>query len=126
MPLPDLCVLICLLTATGKIICESAVQKNEEKYREYTNSFFSDWENNAPLIGDCKVDMSIQEMRMKFLDQLKTFKQNGQTAALWVQYFENLMILFQFYEASRLGNWNLLLQSIREMLPMFHASGHYN
>lgn len=30
----------------------------------------------------------------------------------------------QFVEAERSGNFKLHLQSLREMLPLFHATGH--
>lgn len=33
--------------------------------------------------------------------------------------------MLQFIEADRTGNWELHLQSVRKMLPLFHSTGHY-
>ncbi|XP_044004211.1 uncharacterized protein LOC122849544 [Aphidius gifuensis] len=111
--------------ALGKIICATAVENNGD-IRDPIINFFKDWETDPPLLGDCKVDMNIQRSRKMFLDQLEIFKTNGPTAQLWAQYFESLVILFQFYESSRLGNWDLFLQSIQQMLPFFHAANHFH
>ena len=46
------------------------------------------------------------------------------TGLLWVQYLEMVNILRKFLKAERTGNWRLHLESVREMLPFFAASGH--
>lgn len=48
------------------------------------------------------------------------------TAELWLQYFNSVVVALQFIEAERLGNWNLNLSCIQQMLPIFHAAGHFN
>lgn len=50
---------------------------------------------------------------------------NGPTAQLWVQYFRMATLVKHFIEAERSGNWELHLDTIRGMLPFFHASGHF-
>ena len=62
----------------------------------------------------------------KFNTKLKSLKENGPTAQLWVQYFHCVVITLNFYHAERSGNFELHLQSIKEMLPYFHASGHHS
>lgn len=113
--------------ALGKIICESAAENKNEQFKQDTHKFFSNWNSDdAPFLGDCSVDSSIKKMTAAFTNKLHTFKANGPTAALWVQYFKMLMILLQFYEGSRLGNWDLHLKCIKEMLPFFYAARHFN
>lgn len=46
------------------------------------------------------------------------------TARLWLQYMDFVALLRQFIQAERTGNWELHLQSLREMLPIFAAAGH--
>lgn len=46
------------------------------------------------------------------------------TAALWIQYLEMVDILRKFITAERTGDWELSLQSLKEMLPFFAAAGH--
>ena len=51
-------------------------------------------------------------------------KMDMPTSLLWIQYLDMVDILCRFLKAERTGNWSLHLQSIREMLPFFAASGH--
>lgn len=58
--------------------------------------------------------------------KLQTLTENGPTAALWIQYFRMVVLVKQFIEAERTGNWKLHLSTIAKMLPFFHAAGHSN
>ena len=49
---------------------------------------------------------------------------NHPTARLWLQYMDMVALLRQFIEAERTGNWELHLQSLRDMLPFYAAAGH--
>ena len=55
---------------------------------------------------------------------LKKLKDNGPTAKLWVQYFNMTTLVKRFIEAERIDNWELHLNTLQQMLPYFHASGH--
>ena len=46
------------------------------------------------------------------------------TASLWIQYLNTIRILRKFFRAERLGNWDLHLEAVSEMLPYLAASGH--
>ena len=46
------------------------------------------------------------------------------TAKLWLQYMTMIDLLRKFLKAERTGNWQLHLQSVKEMLPYFAAAGH--
>ena len=49
---------------------------------------------------------------------------NYPTARLWLQYMDMEALLCQFIEAERTGNWELHLQSLRDMLSFYAAAGH--
>ena len=49
---------------------------------------------------------------------------NHPTARLWLHYMDMVALLRQFIEAERTGNWELHLQSLRDMLPFYAAAGH--
>ena len=53
----------------------------------------------------------------------ESFKKH-RTAQLWLQYMKMIDILRRFIKAERIGNWNLHLQAVQEMLPYSTASGH--
>lgn len=66
-----------------------------------------------------------KEIEQSFKDQLLNLSNLGPTAKLWVQYFEMITLMMKFIESERMGNWKLHLEVIHDMLPYFHASGHY-
>ena len=47
-----------------------------------------------------------------------------ETASLWFQYMQMVDLLRKFIKTERLGDWDIHLQSLYEMLPFFAASGH--
>lgn len=51
-------------------------------------------------------------------------KAMGRTQRLWIQYFEQMILVLQFIRAERTGNWDLHLSTVKEMLPYFHSAGH--
>ena len=51
-------------------------------------------------------------------------KEGSRTASLWLQYMRMVDILHQFIKAERIGNWELHLQTVKEMLPYLAAAGH--
>ena len=48
------------------------------------------------------------------------------TAKLWLQYIEYIETLKVFIRAERLGNWNLHLITVANMINLFAATGHIN
>ncbi|KAL7289552.1 hypothetical protein TKK_0016524 [Trichogramma kaykai] len=76
-------------------------------------------------VEDFHNDPTISHLTDLFLEKLKNHSIRSDTAKLWSQYFNLITIMLQFIEAERTGNWKLHLQSIREMLPVFHAAGHF-
>ncbi|CAD6231375.1 GSCOCG00012225001-RA-CDS, partial [Cotesia congregata] len=66
-----------------------------------------------------------QQITTKFEEALNMLESKGPTAKLWVQYYRLVTLLKHFIEAERSGNWSLHLKTIRNMLPIFHSSGHF-
>ncbi|GBP81140.1 hypothetical protein EVAR_88238_1 [Eumeta japonica] len=61
----------------------------------------------------------------KFNEKLKKYEERGPTAKLWIQYFCMVSIAKEFLRAERMGDWKAHLNCVKEMLPYFHASGHF-
>lgn len=65
-----------------------------------------------------------QRIEMKFHQALDHLQSNGPTAQLWIQYFKMVTLVKKFIEAERMGNWSLHIQTVKQMIPFFHAAGH--
>ncbi|XP_065664106.1 uncharacterized protein LOC136085968 [Hydra vulgaris] len=61
----------------------------------------------------------------KFNEKLKEFEKRGPTSTLWIQYLNMVLIAKEFIRAERIGDWQGYLNSIKEILPYFYASGHF-
>lgn len=87
----------------------------------------------SELLGKVADEKSMNEVevnklkliRDKFEERLRKFELQGPTSKFWVQYYDMFMILKQFIQAERSGNWSLHIECTRRMIPYFHASGHY-
>ena len=66
-----------------------------------------------------------EELLYQFNQKLKEYEERGPTAKLWIQYFHMVSIAKEFIRAECMGDWQAHLNSIKEMLPYFHASGHF-
>ncbi len=62
----------------------------------------------------------------QLLEQTKNDLSTRRTAKLWLQYLSMVEILQKFIKAERIGDWQLHLQALSEMLPFFAAAGHYH
>lgn len=106
--------------ALAKIVL-SKIQFTEKEHSEIIDTL-----NNVASIYFEKIEASsISSIINIFSEKLLELGKNGATAKLWIQYFHMVTLLKQFIQAERSGNWHLHLQCIQEMLPYFHASGHF-
>lgn len=64
----------------------------------------------------------VQEMTTKNTNE----QMQKRTGRLWIQYMEMVSLMRQFIKAERTGDWNLHLQSVKQMLPYYAAAGHNN
>lgn len=82
--------------------------------------------DNTFSYNDIENDDEISGALLNKLNQkLKDYEERGPTAKLWIQYFHMVSIAKEFLRAERMGDWKSHLNCIKEMLPYFHASGHF-
>ena len=67
----------------------------------------------------------LQSIKCKFDNLLRKTATNGKTATLWIRYIRMINIFKNFIRAERIGDWDLHLSSVRNMLSYFHATGYY-
>ena len=67
-------------------------------------------------------DIDVKEMLVR-ISQYKEKFSEARTAKLWFQYLRMVEIICTFLKAERTRNFDLHLQSLREALPYFAASG---
>ena len=83
---------------------------------------------NQLLSGETSTDTIEQNcMVSKTLSNVSCEERNissTKPASLWFQYMQMDDLLQQFIKAECLGDWDLHIQSLYEMLPFFAASGH--
>ena len=68
-------------------------------------------------------DPIFESIQRRLLEQRKSLEYS-RTAQLWLMYTDMVYILRKFIYAERLGDWDLHLKSVVEMLPYLAASGH--
>ena len=71
---------------------------------------------NDPLIR------SVRDKYTHFIEDNQTSK----TIMLWLQYMKMVEIALSFLKAERTGDWQLHLDTCRQMLPYFASPGHYH
>lgn len=76
-------------------------------------------------LADVAENSVIEALVTKFSEAKQEIKNRGPTSELWINYFHMITLVKQFIDAERAGNWNLHLNTIRQMLPFFHAAGHF-
>ena len=89
----------------------------KEKYSEIIN--------NELLIKDAISDDEIFDFINLFQAKLLELNEKSRTAKLWIQYFQMVDLVKLFVRAERTGNWNLHIYTIKQMMPYFHAAGHF-
>ncbi|CAK1580968.1 unnamed protein product [Parnassius mnemosyne] len=72
-----------------------------------------------------KENASLMSTLKKFQYHLETLKENGPTAALWVQYFNMVTLMKKYINFERCGDWDGHLACVQQIIPFFHASGHF-
>lgn len=90
--------------------------------RDEIDFILSDAEKCVILTAD--EIQQVQTASAKFAEELQKLEKRSPTAKLWVQYFRMVTLVKRFIQAERSGNWTLHLDTVRKMLPYFHATGH--
>jgi hypothetical protein len=75
-------------------------------------------------VEDVCTEEALNRIREKVENKMATLT-NLRTSCPWMQYMRMVDILLRFIKAERTGNWDLHLQTLRDILPYFTASGHH-
>ena len=74
------------------------------------------------------VKVQTSEPLGRLMEQIKvhvaSYYTTNRTEKIWLQYLEMVSLLKTFLAAERTGNWKLHLETVKNMLPYFAASGH--
>ncbi|KYN08456.1 hypothetical protein ALC62_00565 [Cyphomyrmex costatus] len=81
---------------------------------------------NCAIVASSEDNLLLKSTIEKFHSTMKDLQAKGPTARLWVQYFNLTTLLVTYIQAERSGDWFLHLDTVRRMLPIFHATGHFN
>lgn len=71
-----------------------------------------------------KIHYLIPLFKNKFNSVISEIKNNGPTNQLWLQYLQLICLVQKFIDLERSGNFELHLEAIELMIPIFYASGH--
>ena len=71
------------------------------------------------------VEDELQQASHAILNKLTELSTQSRTARLWKNYYQYVGVIQQFLRAERTGNFKLHLYTVREMIPLFHAAGHF-
>ena len=105
----------------GRIVLEGANVSEEEKREILT--MLTKMEELTP--DKVEENASLVSTLTKLQNHLESLKENGPTAALWVQYFNMVTLMKKFIDSERRGDWDGHLACVQQMIPFFHASGHF-
>lgn len=108
--------------ALAHLIFTDEVQLTEAEQGEMDRILNDSDRSSILLIKDTDI---FQIVIAKFKTTLNNMEANGPTSKLWVQYFRMTVLMKQFIEAERMGDWELHLTTIGKMLAFFHSAGHF-
>ncbi|GBM92284.1 hypothetical protein AVEN_158429-1 [Araneus ventricosus] len=85
-----------------------------------------DVKNNTISYNDIEnCDEKTEALLYQCNKKLKQYVGRGSTGKLWIQYFHMVSIAKEFIRAERMGGWRAHLNCVKEMIPYFHAPGHF-
>lgn len=62
----------------------------------------------------------------KFLEKMNEIEKRGKTAKLWISYMRMVVIAKSFIRSEKMGAIKDQLKILAQMLPYFHAAGHFH
>ena len=79
-------------------------------------------QDQHPDTVDNEILQRFEQLLVHGLDRAAT---GSRTGKMWVQYVHQVLLMLKFITAERTGNWQLSLHCVEEMIPHFHAAGHF-
>lgn len=101
------------------------ISLSEEQLTEMRNAYES-LLTGGDLTDTLEVDIvsTITDIVTRSVALTSPIACNSRTAKLWLQYWEQVKLIRNFVRAERTGNWALHIDTVTQMLPYLHASGH--
>ena len=70
-------------------------------------------------------DPIMKKIEEKFVAAIEKLEKNGPTSQLWLLYFNLICLVLRYIDSERSGNFDLHLEIVLLMIPIFFASGHH-
>ena len=105
-------------------INEQAAHVHADTVAEEAIKLFDNLMKHEVDLADEESDENVKNIVQLLVTKLEDMRKKNRTSKLWTQYIKMLGILGKFVKAERTGNWMLHLQTVRDMLPYFAATGH--
>lgn len=75
---------------------------------------------------DVESSLPLKSIVKKFLEKMKDIEKRGKTAKLWISYMRMVVIAKSFTRSEKMGRFKEQLEILTQMLPIFHAAGHFH
>ena len=112
-----------LMSPAGQSDSECMLQPDDIQSLHTVYSDVVDHRMDVHNLSQCEV---LVKLRQVLMDQERSLAERSRTAKLWLQYCRYIDLLKAFIRAERLGDWNLHLTCVAQMLNLYAAAGHWN
>lgn len=82
--------------------------------------------NQKTIVEQLETNPIVNKIKKTTQNQIIIIVEKGKTSMLWMQCVKMISLFKSFIESERTGNFHLHLSTIIEMIPFFHACGHFN
>lgn len=80
--------------------------------------------NKQKTVEDAMKESKTNEIMTKLEEVCEGLVKTSRTSKLWLQEFKLANLVLDFILAERIGDWNLHINTVKQMIPYFHAAGH--
>ena len=106
-------------------INEQAAHMHSNTVAEEAMKLFDNLMKHEVDLADVELDENVKNNIVQLLDaKLEDMSKRTEPQNFELKHNKTLGILRKFVKAERSGNWMLHLQTVRDMLPCFAATGH--
>ena len=105
-------------------IFEQAALMHSNTVSEEAMKLFDNLMKYEVDLADVESDENVRNILQLLDAKLEDMSKKNRTSKLWIQYVKMLEILRTFIKAERTENRMLHLQTVRDVLPYFAATGH--
>ncbi|KAE8738446.1 hypothetical protein FOCC_FOCC016069 [Frankliniella occidentalis] len=110
--------------AIGKLILQEIITANPGLGDEIALLYEEIMQKNQPL-ENLLNSSALDSLLNLFTEKCAQLSEKDRTSKLWVEYFRMMEVFRLFTQSLRTGDWELYLDSMRAMLPYFHAANHF-